>query len=156
MNTFVLKEEVDAELKRIQKENKQEIKSLISEFNETINSMKANSEKGKQLKLKIRKHEYSVGENTQLKLNGIDVYTGDEMKFQSGRKGVIASNNGSLVILTNAEVYKIDHFVEDLNTFKGYEGTVSFSKHFNELQLGEEIAKGRKGGEGFLVIPFGN
>lgn len=136
---------------------REEIDALTKGKNKIINSMKSNSNiKGI---LKIRNSQFSFGESTPHFSNGIQLFTGDEVSFRDGKIGVVVKSNCKFMVYTNKEVADIvdEEYMKQLNiVFAKFEGYVLgdnliITKHFNELKHGEEIAKGRKGAEGFIV-----
>lgn len=126
-------------------------------YNKTINSMKNNARlKGV---LSLRKMLFDFGQPTTFFSNGIQLFTGDEVEFRSGKKGVVVKRGEHYYIYTNAETAELvsdARFLELERSFFVFGGCttgdrITITKHFNELTLGEEIAKGRKGAKGFTV-----
>lgn len=140
----------------IEKENKRVLNETVDKYNEIINSMKKNSKiKGV---LKLRDQTFDFGEETPYFSKGLQLYTGDEVEFISGNKGVIVIVDNDYYVYTNSITFKLltkakmaelgdsIHFMRCTPV-----ENLVITKHFNELMLDEEIAKGRKGGEGFIV-----
>lgn len=133
------------------------LKEVVNLLNNTVNTMKHNAmTKGF---LTIFNSRFSFGEPTPYLSNGIQLFTGDEVEFKSGKKGVVVNIKEGYYIYTNAErAVLVDRvYMESIRSlFRGFEGyetgdNLKITKHFNELTLGEEIAKGRKGASGFIV-----
>jgi hypothetical protein len=121
------------------------VESITDEVAEIINEMKQNSlHRGK---VKIRNLEWDLGEESPFHVDGIKLFTGDEVIIQRndvvGVKGVVTKDyKGLHHIYTNREVLMLTHSLTE---------HLVINKHFNTYIDGQEIAKGRRGGEGFIV-----
>jgi hypothetical protein len=148
----------EEKIKGIKTETIKEIDRISSEYVHTINMMKDCSLiKGV---ARLRNMEYFIGEPTPFYVDGIHLFTGDEVEFRTGKKGIIVGfGNGEYMIYTNAETAKLvtdERFRELLTAFSMFEGVVTtqhikITKHFNTFGDGEEVARGRKGAEGFII-----
>lgn len=154
MVSVLVAESMIAENKNMYEET---IEKMTEFHNKIINSMKHNSLlKGV---LSIHNSHFDFGQVTPFFSNGIQLFTGDEVEFRSGKKGVIVKKGDTYYVYTNAETATLTskkRMSELEDTFFDFEGYVTgdrltITKHFNELALGEEIAKGRKGASGFIV-----
>lgn len=141
--------------------NNEEYKKSLSDtrekYNNVINSMKNNSNISGVAEL--FKSSFTIGESTPHFSNGIQLFTGDEVEFKNGKKGIIVFHNYSYMVYTNCETSKLvtHKQIEEMKriyfSFSGYVigDNLKITKHFNELTDGEEIAKGRKGASGFTI-----
>jgi hypothetical protein len=144
--------------------HKEELEKFHNDYVGIINTMKENSRI--EAVAKIRNSEFGIGQPTPLFCKGIRLFTGDEVTFNSGKKGIItvyesAKDSGArYMVYTNKETAEIvdDKRYEELTrAFLQFEGVVrpdflTITRHFNTYVDGEEVAKGRNGAEGFTIM----
>ena len=126
--------------------------------NHFIDSMKENYPI--QISLKLNDIQYEIGNSTPLiDTNGFRVYTGDEVRLNvrsmGGKLGfIICTHEGVYIFITNDGPLIIPDSALR-NTVIDEQSNMKFctiTRHFNSYREGEEIAKGRRGGEGAYVI----
>lgn len=142
----------EEKVKQVLKEEKKKYDKLNAEYKNFVNKAKESVGITGSLErhsISGRKDEafyFPIGLDTGLAIDGIKVYSGDEIRIVSrdsdinGKLGVAVIKNDAAYYLSNKE--------------SGYMTTGSlfeFARHFVEYEDREEIAKGRKGGEGFFV-----
>ncbi|UUV46635.1 hypothetical protein [Bacillus phage vB_BanS-Thrax3] len=90
---------------------------------------------------------HEIGKPTGYFLNGIELYTGDEIelrgnKNKQGRLFIVAYYDGELSIISNYEIGKVRPEL-DIH--------MKISRHMHTYKDGDEVAKGRKGCAGFII-----
>lgn len=141
------------------KTQENQYEELTSDMIKTINNMKLmapNNQYYLGFRISNNFAIKNVGFETEMKdVYGFNLHVGDEVEIIKGdlmgKLGVITidDNNGDIKVKTNAEVLNLSNpFHTGSSNPYSY---IAITKHYNELQLGEEIAKGRNGGLGFTV-----
>lgn len=134
----------EVKFKELKEEYKESYDKLKNEFNDFINTTKAMT--GYIGELTIRDMKCLIGYETGFEIDGIKVYTGDEIRLISkdwtlnGKVGVATMVEGQPYWRSNAECSYMQKGIK-------YE----FVRHYIHYKHGEEVAKGRKGGHGFIV-----
>ena len=156
MVSLLVAEEKVFETKKQLEEEKEALKDNL---NAVINGMKESSTVVGYLG--IHRWLSKVGINTGMKVEGVDLYTGDEVVVggEGGRRGIIHLEGSSIEVRTNADIYDIvseTDFNRNKLVFHSRSNSmisvkaIKITKHFNTLKVGEEIAKGRLGAGGFI------
>ena len=136
----------EGKYQELKEEHKKQYDALYEEFAKFINETKeatgvVGEGEFKDLKLRI-----PIGHNTGLVINGINVYTGDEIRLNTkdthlnGKLAIVTIKNGKPYWHTNSESNYFDESME----FK-------ITRHFVQYKDSEEVAVGRKGAKGFTV-----
>jgi len=133
---------VHKKIEEINDNHKEEIKEIRDDYANFANETKKMfSQTGRAHLRNVTR--FSIGKPTGHYLNGIELYTGDEIEIHNGRLGIaIVTLEGNLIIKTNAEAYELSGTIKS---------RARISRHVHTYKDGDEVAKGRKGGEGFII-----
>lgn len=130
----------------------------IKEHTDIINEMKNNFHRKGVAKI-FKDNQYEIGDPTPFYSHEIQLFTGDEVEFKSGRKGIIVKRNEGYEVMTNKGIATLvtEDFIKEMKMagiyVEGYilASDIKITKHFNMYKDGEEVAKGRKGAAGFII-----
>lgn len=148
----------EEKVKNTEERYKEIIDKQTEEHTSIINEMKNNSNQKGVVKI-FRNNKYEIGEPTPFYSHGIQLFTGDEVEFKSGRRGIVVKRNKIYEIMTNKGIAELvtEEFIKEM-TMAGIYGegyvlgsNLKITKHFNMYKDGEEVAKGRKGAAGFII-----
>lgn len=135
-------------MRELKDEAKEQYEKLQDEFKDFINTTKEMAGYTGDLSLDVGNANvyFKVGFDTGFEIDGIKVFTGDELRLVSldrelnGILGIATLVDGKPYWRSNAECGFMQKSIK-------YE----FVRHFVHYKHGEEIAKGRRGNKGFFV-----
>ena len=134
----------EQKIKEERKSAEKQYDELKKDYQQTVNEMKLKSHH--QGVLILQKHTYTFGEPTPFYSHGFQLFTGDEVAFPSGRKGIIVNISGTYYVETNKGAAKlIDiqkyNYLNRQFMLEGYVhgNLLTITKHFNLYEDVEDI-----------------
>lgn len=134
------------EIKEAEAKHSKSYNKLKDEFRDFINATKAITGFVGEVECKELKYKFPIGYDTGFEIDGVKVYTGDEIRliskdgYLNGKVGIATMTEEKPYWTSNAECGYMRKSIK-------YE----FVRHFVHYKNGDEIAKGRKGARGFVV-----
>lgn len=133
---------VDRKITFLKMEYEEKIEDITDEHNSFVNATKKMFSPTGWATIR-NTTRFSIGKPTGHYLNGVELYTGDEIKIHDGKLGIaIVTTEGNLIVKTNAEAYHLSGSIKS---------RARISRHMHTYKYGDEVAKGRNGGEGFII-----
>lgn len=135
--------EAEEKVKEAERITLSEARELESVVVTVINNTKAQSQKKGTMTSPHGGDWGRFGAPTGVFTKGVELYTGDEIALRGGEKAIVClTKRGRVLFVTNSGAGEVtERWVE----------MVKITKHYHMMCDGEEIAKGRQGGRGFIM-----